>query len=130
MHSAATHACSTVASHDERAPAAARPLLATLRRPCWHARGRCWTIDTRAHARAAGQRSSVVCVQGALLTQDLADAFASSSGYLNRASRELVKNVQAGQTYPGAAPADDQAHSLVKVPIIVARYAGTGAPPP
>lgn len=38
--------------------------------------------------------------------------------------KKFVANVQAGQAYPDAAVEDDQAHGLVKVPLLVARFAG------
>ena len=59
------------------------------------------------------------------MTVDLAKAFEhETKGYLNSVSRVLIKNVAKGMSFPDASPPDDQAHSLVKVPLVVARYAG------
>jgi hypothetical protein len=63
-------------------------------------------------------------VQGPQLVTDLAEAFSSYEGYVNSASKTLVRNVKEGKLYPDAAARDDQAHSLIKVPIVVARYIG------
>jgi hypothetical protein len=66
----------------------------------------------------------VKTAQGRRLTQDLVDALNAYAGYRNRASKELLRNVANGRGFPDAAPPDNEAHSLVKVPIVVARYAG------
>lgn len=69
-------------------------------------------------------------LQGQELTGDLVAAFAASSaGYLNHPSKELVARVRAGARFPDAAAPDDQANALVKVPIIVARYCGVACFP-
>jgi hypothetical protein len=65
------------------------------------------------------------CLQGRKLTADLAESFSTYNGYINSASKTLMANVKAGKTFPDAAPRDDQAHSLIKVPVVVARYFGT-----
>ena len=71
-----------------------------------------------------GRRFHGDALQGPQLTQDLAEGLSQYDGYKNSASRSLIANVQAGKTYPDAAAPDDQAHSLIKVPIVVARYIG------
>lgn len=63
-------------------------------------------------------------MQGPQLTKDLAASFEAYTGRLNAVSKDLVKAVQAGKVYPDAAASNNQAHSLVKVPIVVARYGG------
>eukprot|EP00892_Ulva_mutabilis_P011222 jgi/Ulvmu1/8472/UM044_0005.1 len=55
---------------------------------------------------------------------DAVEAAAGSEEYINGAARKLAAAVRAGKTYPDAAPRDNQLHSLVKVPIVVARYVG------
>ena len=71
------------------------------------------------------EEEALVCSQGAEMTADLAKAFEHETpGYLNSVSRVLIKNVAKGMSFPDASPPDDQAHSLVKVPLVVARYAG------
>lgn len=56
--------------------------------------------------------------------QDLVDTFEQYEGYVNSAVQKLIDNVHAGKQYPDAAAVDDQAHCLIKVPIVLARYIG------
>ena len=63
-------------------------------------------------------------VQGKQLTQDLAAGLAAYEGYRNSPSKALVASVEAGLTYPDAAKEDSQAQSIIKVPVVAARYAG------
>lgn len=63
-------------------------------------------------------------VQGPKLMQDLVDAFDQYDGYVNSASKKLIASVHAGKRFPEAAAEDDQAHCLIKVPIVLARYIG------
>lgn len=80
------------------------------------------------HARRAAR-----AVQGPQLTQDLAMSLGDYEGYVNSASKHLIASVKAGKAFPDAAKEDDQAHSLIKVPLVVARYIGAlrfARPPP
>eukprot|EP00803_Ostreobium_quekettii_P003274 evm.model.scf_647.2 EVM.evm.TU.scf_647.2 scf_647:34244-37107(+) len=66
-------------------------------------------------------------VDGPQMSQHMYESFkqyASSGGYLNSPSRELIWNCDSGSKYPDAAAFDDQANSMVKVAVVVARYAG------
>lgn len=63
-------------------------------------------------------------MQGTRLTQDLATGLGSYDGYVNSASKHLIASVKGGKEFPDASKADDQAHSLIKVPIVLARYIG------
>lgn len=53
-----------------------------------------------------------------------AAAYAAYKGRLNSVMKKFTANVQAGKGYPDAAVEDDQAHGMVKIPLIVARFAG------
>jgi hypothetical protein len=72
-----------------------------------------------------GTVQSCQVMQGALLTQDLSTGLGSYDGYVNSASKHLIASVKSGTDFPDAAKEDDQAHSLIKVPIVLARYIGT-----
>lgn len=61
------------------------------------------------------------------MMEDLADAVNGAAGsdeYINGAARKVAAGVRAGKAYPDAAPIDNQLHSLVKLPVVVARYVG------
>lgn len=57
-------------------------------------------------------------------TADSAREFRAYSGRLNSLSKTFLARLDAGEKEPGV-PGDTQAHSLVRVPAIVARYAGS-----
>jgi hypothetical protein len=78
--------------------------------------------------RPASKLASVF-VQGPELTADLAEGLSQYDGYKNSASKQLIASVQAGKQFPDAAAKDDQAHSLIKVPLVVARYIGADLVP-
>lgn len=52
--------------------------------------------------------------------------FASYAGRLNSVMAHFLSAERAGRRWPKSAVADSQAHSLVKVPLLCARYAGSG----
>mmetsp|Transcript_46777 Transcript_46777/g.119337 ORF Transcript_46777/g.119337 Transcript_46777/m.119337 type:complete len:428 (-) Transcript_46777:73-1356(-) len=64
-------------------------------------------------------------VDGAAIQQALYRGFKAYGGRLNSASTKLVQAVDRGCAYPDCAPQDDQAHGLVKVAVVAARYAGS-----
>lgn len=64
-------------------------------------------------------------VDGPGLTEHLVSFFKSYDGRLNSSAKKLVEGWEGGARFPAAAPEDTQAHAIVKVPVIVARYGGT-----
>jgi len=64
-------------------------------------------------------------VDGPAIQQALYKGFKAYKGRLNSASTKLVLSIDKGCSYPNCAPYDDQAHGLVKVAVVTARYAGT-----
>jgi len=64
-------------------------------------------------------------VDGPGLQQDLYEGFKAYGGRLNRASAALVSAVESGCSYPHCGARNDEAHGLVKVAIVAARYAGS-----
>ncbi|KAK9830326.1 hypothetical protein WJX72_011026 [[Myrmecia] bisecta] len=69
-----------------------------------------------------------MCDAGGLDAAQFTDAsyafFSAYKGRLNHVPKQLVTNIKGGAAWPNAAVQDDQAHGLVKVPVLVARYAG------
>lgn len=61
---------------------------------------------------------------GQHFTDTAFDFFSKYQGRLNHATQSLVDNVKMGKKWPDAGVNDDQAHGLVKVPALVARFAG------
>eukprot|EP00238_Polyblepharides_amylifera_P005020 CAMPEP_0196594222 /NCGR_PEP_ID=MMETSP1081-20130531/77701_1 /TAXON_ID=36882 /ORGANISM="Pyramimonas amylifera, Strain CCMP720" /LENGTH=282 /DNA_ID=CAMNT_0041918425 /DNA_START=318 /DNA_END=1166 /DNA_ORIENTATION=+ len=57
-------------------------------------------------------------------SQDLFAAFKAYPGRLNHASKEFLRNMQSGRGWPDCGARDDQAHCLVKAPVVAALYAG------
>jgi len=72
----------------------------------------------RSAARASG-------VDGPTLQQDLYDGFKEYSGRLNRASKDVISNVDAGCKFPHCGSRSVDAHGLVKVAVVAALYAGS-----
>jgi len=73
-----------------------------------------------------------VAKEGALVPQAFADDSAASfrayGGRLNSLSKRFLENVDAGKRFPSCGVVGDtQAHSLVRVPTVVARLAGSAA---
>mmetsp|Transcript_29798 Transcript_29798/g.65111 ORF Transcript_29798/g.65111 Transcript_29798/m.65111 type:complete len:393 (-) Transcript_29798:225-1403(-) len=58
-------------------------------------------------------------------SEDLFEAFKNYRGRLNHASKAFMGNMRNGRRWPHCGVNDDQAHALVKVPAVVARYAGS-----
>ncbi|KAK3264704.1 hypothetical protein CYMTET_26573 [Cymbomonas tetramitiformis] len=63
-------------------------------------------------------------VDPSALADDLFASFKTYKGRLNHASKGFMLNMEKGRRWPHCGVDDDQAHSLVKVAIVVARYAG------
>ncbi|KAL4447697.1 hypothetical protein ABPG75_004916 [Micractinium tetrahymenae] len=70
---------------------------------------------------AAGQPD----INGAALTEHLVGFFKGYGGRLNGTAKKLVEAWDGGARFPAAAADDSQAHAIVKVPVVVARYGGT-----
>lgn len=64
-------------------------------------------------------------MDGPGLTESLYQYFKGYQGRLNGTAKHLVAAWEEGKRYPVAAAEDFQAHAIVKVPIVVARYGGT-----
>ncbi|KAI3424161.1 hypothetical protein D9Q98_009520 [Chlorella vulgaris] len=64
-------------------------------------------------------------VEGPGLAGHLVTHFKAYSGRLNGTAKHLVEKWEAGERFPAAAADDSQAHAIVKVPVLVARYGGT-----
>ncbi|KAI7846445.1 hypothetical protein COHA_000056 [Chlorella ohadii] len=64
-------------------------------------------------------------IDGPGLMQHLVEFFGAYDGRLNGTAKHLVEAWGAGQRFPEAAADDSQAHAIVKVPVLVARYGGT-----
>lgn len=67
-------------------------------------------------------------VDGKQMTKHMYEAFKQyqkDGGYLNFPSKELIASIDSGKAFPEAAVFDDQAQGVVKVAVVVARYAGS-----
>ncbi|KAL4424390.1 hypothetical protein ABPG77_005633 [Micractinium sp. CCAP 211/92] len=64
-------------------------------------------------------------VDGPGLTEHLVSFFKAYDGRLNGTAKKLVESWEGGARFPDAAAEDTQAHAIVKVPVLVARYGGT-----
>ncbi|GMH44933.1 hypothetical protein BSKO_12890 [Bryopsis sp. KO-2023] len=57
-------------------------------------------------------------------SKHLFESFKKYNGRLNSASKDMVRNLESGKQFPEAGAVNDEAHSIVKASVVVARYAG------
>jgi hypothetical protein len=69
--------------------------------------------------------SSAEAVSGDKLAADMASYLEASPAYKNKPTKLLIANLAAGKKHPECGADDSQANSIVKAPIVVARYAGS-----